>query len=258
MVSYKRFIVNLIERDLRQRFSRSRLGLFWLLLNPMLTLGLYWIIFAQFFSSNLKGFEGNKYAFGVFLCSGLIPWMYFSESVVRISSCLTENSEFIKKTNIPHSTFIAACFGSVSLQYSIYMIAIILISLFSGLLDIENIWMLPLLISLQSAIALLLGYIIAVLNVFIRDLTPLMGNLFLYWFWLTPVVYPISSVSEGYRFLIMLNPMSELIVLYQNMLIFKIPPSDAAFTSMFTFMIILIALSILIQKALSSHLAEEI
>ncbi|MDB5293900.1 MAG: wzm [Phycisphaerales bacterium] len=188
---YRRFILANALADLRHRFSGSVAGYLWNVFVPLAQLTVFAVIFSVLMGNRMDD-EGpsGTFSFIVYLCSGLLAWNAFAETLLRSASSLVGNSGYLKKLPLPEQIFVAqeATGGFLTASISIALFCV-----FSALIAHwgpfwEWLQALPLLI-LFLGFAYGLGLILACLNVFFRDVQPFMNVTVLLWFWLTPVVY---------------------------------------------------------------------
>jgi ABC-type polysaccharide/polyol phosphate export permease len=188
---FRRYIWANALADLRHRFSGSVAGYLWNVFVPLAQLVVFAVIFGILFNNQMddQGPRG-KFAFIIFLCSGLLAWNAFGETLTRASSSLVGNAGYLKKLPLPEQIFVAqeACGG--------FLTAIISIALFLvfsvGIAHWGPFWQwlqaIPML-ALFLGFAYGLGLIFASLHVFFRDVQPFLNVVVLLWMWLTPVVY---------------------------------------------------------------------
>jgi lipopolysaccharide transport system permease protein len=213
--AYRGFIVGSVKRDFQARYQNSLLGGAWLVLSPLAMILIYTVVFSQVMHPRLQGGAG-QFSYSIHLCAGIITWGLFAEIVSRLQNVFLDNANLIKKQNFPRLCLPVVTVFTASLNFLIVFL------LFLGfLVSIDNFpgWpvlaFVPLLI-VHIMLAAGLGVILAVLNVFFRDVGQLTGVALQLWFWLTPIVYPVTILPDGVRRLIAFNPMAALITAYQG------------------------------------------
>ena len=208
----------MVMREFRGRYLGSLLGGIWSILNPAAMIFIYTIIFSKIMQARLVGSE-DTLAYGVYLCSGLLAWNYFSELLIRCQTIFIEQSNMIKKLNFPRITLPVILFFSSTLNFiivfSIFLLFLLVVGRFPGAILLGYI---PLLV-LQQAIALGLGMMLGTMNIFFRDIGQFMGIVIQFWFWLTPIVYPVSILSERVQAIITFNPMTRIMASYQQIVL---------------------------------------
>lgn len=243
--NYRFFILSSIKTEYRTRFARSKLGFLWMIIQPLTMVLIYSLILSQIMKGKLPGVE-TQYAYPIYILSGTIGWTLFSEVLNRCLGIFIENANLLKKLSFPKLTLPLIVIGSAIVNFFIMVILTYIVFGILGYFPIHAIYWLPLLIFLTLALATGLGIFFGVINVFIRDVGQLIGVIMQFWFWLTPIVYMISIVPEKFHDFFMINPMTGIIIGYQNVILYEkapdvnllIYPSIFAFISLFLAIII--------------------
>ncbi|WP_095110131.1 ABC transporter permease [Pseudomonas sp. Irchel 3E20] len=217
--SYRDFILGSVKREFQSRYRNSLFGALWTVLNPLSMIVVYTVIFSQVMRARLPGVDDTM-AYSIYLCAGLLTWGLFGEITQRSQNMFLENANLLKKISFPR-----ICLPVIVLCNAAVNFAIIL-GLFLGFLLITGRWPgLPLLaliplLALQVMFAAGLGMILGVLNVFFRDVGQLFGICLQFWFWFTPIVYPLAILPESIQRLLALNPLTALMNSYQNLFVY--------------------------------------
>lgn len=205
-------------RDIRSRYVGSVLGVLWLLLPPIAMVLIYTVIFTKIMQARLPG-AANQYAYSIYLCAGLVAWGLFVELVQRGKGVFLENANLIKKSNFPRSILFVPVVV-VALFNSLVLFGLVL--LFMLLSSYPLSWavadMLP---ALAVAVYLGMGLamMLAILNVFFRDTGQIVDVVFQGLFWATPIVYPISILSDWAREVLSWNPVFPIVRVAQGALL---------------------------------------
>lgn len=215
---YRNLIWSFVVRDLQGRYAGSTMGLFWSLINPIIMLLLYLYVFSVILKVKF-GQDGSLTDFALYLFCGMLPWLAFSETVMRSANSIVENSNLIKKVMFPSKIFPAYLSISSVLNELIGLVVLIV-----GIILITHkisyfVLLLPLIIVFQLIFSMGLGWIFACINVFFRDTAHLMGVIMLVWMFLTPIFYSESMVPEKFQFFIKFNPMAYLVRAYRDILL---------------------------------------
>ena len=200
----------LVSRDIRSRYTGSLLGLFWSVLNPLFQLVLYTLVFSVFLGVRF-GEGGHSGAFAENLFCALLPWSAIQESITRSARTFLDNGNLIKKMKFPLESLPFSITSSALVHQLIATGVFFVILIGRGSLHYPT---LPLLIPLLFVEAILMygfGMIVATINVFFKDVAQIIGVVFMFLFWLTPIVYPRTIVPEAYRPLIDLNPLTHMV-----------------------------------------------
>ncbi|MBY8956219.1 MULTISPECIES: ABC transporter permease [Pseudomonas] len=219
LYSYRGFILGSVQREFQARYRNSLLGALWPVFNPLSMIIVYTVIFSHIMRARLPGVDDSM-AYSVYLCAGLLAWGMFSEITLRSQTMFLDNANLLKKISFPRICLPVIVLCNAAINFAI------IIGLFLGFLLISGRWpgmallaLIPL-IALQMLFCAGLGMILGVLNVFFRDVGQLFAICLQFWFWLTPIVYPITILPEWVQRLLQLNPMTSLIGSYQNLFLY--------------------------------------
>ena len=215
MWGYRTFILGLVARDYRSRYLNSILGPGWSVLYPLAQILIFTLIFSQVMRARLPGIE-DSFAYSIYVCSGILHWQFFVETLTRCQNVFVEQANLLKKVSFPRSSLPLYVLLSAGINYLILMLLFLGFLLIAGRLPGISLAALVLLLFLQQSFALGLGVFLGTLHVFFRDAGHLLGTFLQFWFWLTPIVYPLEIVPASLRFVPMLNPMTGLIRGYQG------------------------------------------
>ena len=222
---YRRFILGSVIRELRSRHTRSVLGAAWLLLAPFAMILVYTLVFSRIMHARLPG-SPERFAYSIYLCAGLLPWQWFTELLGRNIGIFVDHGSLIKKSTFPHMALPVIAFLSSAINFLLIFSVFLLFLVVSGNWPGWGIlWSIPLLL-LQSLFATGLGLALGVLNVFFRDVGQAMGIILQFWFWLTPIIYPVDSLPEWAKGpLRFWNPVTPLFEGYQRIFLERGAPS---------------------------------
>lgn len=222
LIRYRELIVNLTIRELKARYKNSVLGFFWSLLNPLGMMLVFTIVFTVLMpNSQIRNFP-------VFLLCGLLPWNFFSAGVMTGTNSIVSNGNLVKKVYFPRTVLPIA---SVLANLVNFLLALIILFAMLFIFKIRlspYVWLLPVVILIQTCFVAGMALVLSTLNVFYRDTLMIMDVVMLAWFFLTPVFYPIEVLPRSYQFLgftldvhrlaYIFNPMASLISTYRDLL----------------------------------------
>lgn len=209
-------LVQLVRKDLKVKYQGSALGFAWSLANPVLLLGIYYLIFAVVLDNGVP-------AFPIYLMAGLLPFTAFSSAVTSASGAVVGNAGLVKKVRFPLQVLPLAAVGYAAVHFALQMGVLLLIALATHP-EVLN----PGLVLLVPALGLLLlfstalAYLVAALNVRYRDTAHVVEVAMLVWFWLNPVLYTIGLVTEALEerglptWPYFLNPMATVVSTFQR------------------------------------------
>ena len=215
---FRGFVLGSVKREFAIRYRNSMLGGAWLVLQPLAQIVVFTLVFAQVMKARLPGVEGT-FAYGIFLCAGLLTWGLFSEIVSRCQTVFLDNANLLKKLNFPRISLpvivvLSAC-ANFAIIFSLFTLFLLIYGNFPGWAYFA---VFPVL-AVQVLFAVGLGIVLGVLNVFFRDIGQLFAIVLQFWFWLTPIVYPISTLPDWAARVVRLNPMTSLVEAYQGALL---------------------------------------
>ncbi|MFI3136658.1 MAG: ABC transporter permease [Methylococcaceae bacterium] len=209
----------LIARDLSNRYKGTVLGLVWLFLQPILMVIVYSFVFSVIMKVRIPGGLDNSYYFAVYLMSALMPFMAFQESITTASSALFANAALLQRSTLPPILFPLVPILSTVVTELISLVIIVIAA--AILLDHVSscLYLLPLLVLVRLIISLGLGYLVAILSVFIQDLRQALGFLLTLLMFLTPIVYPIEMAPEEFAVFNDFNPFYHLLDAYRGVIL---------------------------------------
>jgi lipopolysaccharide transport system permease protein len=202
----------LVARDLKARYRGSVLGFFWSFFNPLLLLLVYSFVFSTVLPST---HAQDLQPYALFMFCGILPWTWFSSSILESSNVLISGGNLIKKVLFPAEVLPIVTVLSNMVHFFLGLpILVLFLVYFQRPLDpLELLWF-PVIVLIG------LGLLAAALTVHFRDLKEILGNLLTLWFFSTPIIYPMTAVPEQYRWIINLNPMTHLAISYQEVLFY--------------------------------------
>ncbi len=255
--AYRGFILGSVQREFQIKYRNSMLGAAWTVLNPLAMILVYTLIFAKVMHAKLPDLN-SEFAYSIYLCAGILSWGLFAEIISRAQNVFLEHANLIKKISFPR-----ICLPMIVVLSALVNFAIIfgLFTLF--LIGSGNFpgWhflaILPLLL-LQILFAIGLGMVLAVLNVFFRDVGQFFTIFLQFWFWLTPIVYPATVLPTELQGWIALNPMAALIHAWQTVLVHAAWPNWASLLPLAALGAGLCVMGVLLFRRRSGEMVDEL
>ena len=219
---YRFLLHSLVQRDLKSRYKNSLLGILWSLLNPLALMLVFTLVFSVFSG----GQDYRQYP--VFVLVGLLPWNFFSGSLMSGTVSVVGNSALIKKVYFPRELLPVSSLLSNLVNFLIALIILVIFLYAYDLgLTIYALWV-PVILLTQMIFTLVLVLFLSSFTVFYRDILMILDVVLLAWFFLTPIFYPLeiyNQVSEVMgiafspaRVMRWLNPMASIIDSYRTVL----------------------------------------
>lgn len=212
LLGYNELIKNLVLRDLRVKYKRSLLGFMWTLIEPLLMMVVFYIIFSQIIKIEVDNFP-------LFLLCGILSWNFLANSLHESTDCILINANLIKKVYFPKEILPISIILSNLIHF---LLALIVLFVFIFILKLglhPALLFLPIIIFFQIIFSLGLSFLFACGNVYFRDTKYILGIILLAWFYASGIFYPESMVPERFRDFFMLNPMASFITFYRNILL---------------------------------------
>lgn len=211
---------NLVRREVRQRYKGSVLGLAWTLINPVVMVGAYWVVFKFLFGSPIQNYA-------LFMFVGLTVWTLFYGGIQVASQSLVSNASLVTKVRFPREIVpLASMTANAVIAGAMLVIALPLCLIFADGLALPVI-LLPVFLALASILTVGLGLMLSALNVYFRDVEHILMAIGIPWFFLTPIFYTYSTLpasAQAHGTLVNIlhygNPIAPFIVSVQNVMFF--------------------------------------
>jgi ABC-type polysaccharide/polyol phosphate export permease len=228
LLTFRELLWNLTLRELRTKYRRSFLGWTWSLINPLATMAIFTFIFVVVFDAQAPvGDPSGLKSYPLYLLAGLIPWNFFAGSVATAMTTIVANGTLVRKVYFPREALVFATVASMLVSLLIELAILSVVFLFAGNMVLPWIPVALVLTVVLAAFTTGLALLLAALYVFFRDLSHLWAILSQAWFYLTPIVYPISLVPERLEPFLELNPMTLFAGAYRDLLYnLRFPPLD--------------------------------
>jgi ABC-type polysaccharide/polyol phosphate export permease len=199
-----------VARDLRQRYLGSLWGGAWALLQPLLTLAIYAVVFVEVLRVRLP--EAAGAGFVPFFAAGLWPWTAFAESINRAMGAIPENAGLLGKVALPSSVLVVAPISTGFLIHGLGFVGVMaLLSLLGQGVALAGLLAAAPMFALLYLLAVGLGLLLAALQVFVRDLAQVVAQLLALLFFLTPIVYAREMVPPRFAQVLGWNPLTAFI-----------------------------------------------
>ena len=210
--AHRGLIKLIVQRDLTVRYKRSTLGVWWTLLNPMLTTLVMWIVFGNFFRFEIPG--GIPYV--VYLLSGILLITYFTQAVMASGSAIVNSAGILTKVYVPPEVFSVSAAIAAAANFLISLVILLAVQLATGVGIPWTIVLIPIPVLAMLAFTAGLGLLIAAAAVHFFDVLDLTAVTLQLVGYLTPTFYPLSIVPESFRILIFVNPLYSFLTVFRE------------------------------------------
>jgi ABC-type polysaccharide/polyol phosphate export permease len=261
--SSRDLFVNLTLRELRSKYKRSVLGWAWSLLNPLAIMGIFTLVFSVLLKIDQPaGNPSGLHIFALLLLCGILPWNYLANSMNGGMFALVGNANLVKKVYFPREILVAA--NIASWLFSLFIeLGLLLVALLAvGNMVLPWLPLVIVVIVLETAFVLGLGFLFAVANVHFRDTQYLVGIIVQLWFYATPIIYSADQARSGlgarWFALYKLNPMYSFVTAYRNLLYDLRFPAAETWVAMVVWAVVSLTLGLWVFSRAEPKLAEEL
>jgi lipopolysaccharide transport system permease protein len=242
---YRFLLHNLIAKDFKVRYRNMSLGMFWSLLNPLVTMGVLTYVFTKFLpNKNIKHYP-------LFFLCGLIPYNFFVLAWSTGTSSLADNAHLIKRVAVPREIIPIATVLGNSLHLLIQVALLLVFALFGGQ-GVNRYWAwLPVIWTMEVVLVCGLSLISSAVNVYVRDTRYLVESFNAVLFWLVPIVYQFPSPQ--YSAMYSLNPVAALVMALRDILLDGKPPAASLLVKLSLGSIAVLGLGVLLFRRMKRN-----
>ncbi len=251
LYQYRELLKNNVKKDIRGKYKGSFLGVLWSFVNPLLQVAVYAIVFPYIMRVKTENYL-------IFLICGVIPWTWFLTSISQATSCITNNSNLIKKVYFPRSILPISVVTSGMVNFLISCIIIVILVLTSGLGISWHIIFLPVIVLIQYTVCLALAFLLSAINVYVKDVEYIVMFILNMMFYATPILYSIELFDGWMIWLFRLNPMAHLINAYRDIFYVHHIPQFVNLAILLGISLILLVICYKIFCKLQRRFAEEL
>lgn len=213
LLRYRELLMSLVNKELRVKYKNSILGIFWSMLNPALYLVIFYIVFTKFLGASIPNFP-------IYLLSGLLAWNLWSGSLGGSVASLLGNANLVTKVYFPREILPLSTIGANLINFFFqFLVLVLALIAFRFHVGPEALVLVPLALVVELILLVGMALIVAVLNVYFRDVQHLLELVLLAWFWMTPIVYQPALLQSKPPWLFRLylfNPMTTVVLAFQR------------------------------------------
>ena len=248
---YREMLYSLVKRELRSRYKASFLGFLWTFITPLLQLAVYSLVFSKIFVSTADNFI-------VFIFTGLLPWNFFSSAINVATGSIVNNSNLVKKIYFPKIILPISVVCTFMMDYIFGLIILIPALFISKVTFTFNMLWFPVILLIQMLFTLGLSFALSAWFVKARDVQYLVSVIMMLWFYLTPILYNIDSLSDILKKILILNPLTSIIISYQNIFVYGKSPYFTGLLISCIISLVTFVIGIIIFKKNEKSFAEEL
>jgi lipopolysaccharide transport system permease protein len=243
----------LVWRDVRVRYKQTLIGVGWVILQPLLTMMIFTVVFGR-----LAKIPSDGVPYAVFVYTALVPWSYFAHAIGRSGASLVGNTHLITKVYFPRLIIPLASVLTPVVDFLLSFVLLLFLGAWYGIAPTWGVLTLPLFLLLALMTALAVTLFLSALNVRYRDIGYVIPFLIQFWMFASPVVYPLSLVPKKWQILYSLNPMAGVIEGFRWALLGKESPALGVIAVSATVVVALLVGGIVFFKRMERTFADEI
>jgi ABC-type polysaccharide/polyol phosphate export permease len=206
-INYRHLLFQLIRRDILTRYRRSVLGVAWTMLNPLGIMLVLSFVFSHIFSQTR--------AYPAYILSGMVAWNFFTQSTTSAMNSLVWGGGLLQRIYIPRASFGIAAIGSGIINLVLSFVPLAIVMAITGTPIRVAVLFLPVPLLLLACFTLGLGLMISTLAVYFPDVAEMYQIIITAWMYLTPIIYPETTIPAKYHLLLRLNPLYYLVKLWR-------------------------------------------
>ena len=248
LYNYRQLLKSTISKEVRGKYKGSFLGVLWSFVNPLLMTLVYAIVFPFLLKSSQPHYT-------TFIVIAIIPWTWFTYSILSGTNVFLVNEGIIKKVYFPREILPISVVTSGLINFLISCIVIAIFLICSGIGFSFNIIYLPLIAIIQYILQLGIVLITSSIDVYIKDAEYIVNFFVQMLFYGTPVLYSIDMFPEKFRWILRLNPMATIVESYRNIFYYQVRPEFKMLGIIFIGSLILLGIGILVFKKLEKGFA---
>lgn len=254
---YRTFIWQRAVADLRHRYAGTSLGVVWNVLHPLTMIAIYSLIFSTLMpvSSHVAG-TSERFAYVLYLCSGFLPWLAFSECITRGANAFLENASYLKKLPMPEQVFVAQTAASATLGLAISFSLLLVAALFLGRPPAWEWLLLPIPLVCMQLLGFALGLLCGTLNVFFRDIGQVLQVVLQIVLWTAPVIWVEGTLPRQLAAILHWHPLYPMLQAIRDLFFATEVPGPWVWAAMFAWPILCLALAWSVFRQLQPEIRD--
>jgi lipopolysaccharide transport system permease protein len=254
---FRGFIVASAKREFATRYRGTQLGILWPVVHPLSLVVIYTLIFSEVMKSRLAGHD-SPFAYSIYLTAGFIAWALFSDLLGRSTGIFVQNATLLKKVNVHKLALPAIAAIGALINAGILLACFLAFLAVSGEMPGAPLAAVVPVLAVTTLFAMSLGLVLATVNVFYRDVEHTILLVLQFWFWVTPIVYPVAALPQWLADALRWNPMWPLARAMQDIFVENRFPDWASLAYPLVISIALVFLARAIFERLAAELVDEL
>jgi lipopolysaccharide transport system permease protein len=251
--AYRELLMNLTRREVRGRYSQSLFGIGWAIAQPLATMAAFTLVF-----SRLANISADGAPYPIFAYAGLVPWFFFLNSVNSGTMSLVQYRNIVTKTYFPREIVPLAQVCSRLLDFAAAASLFVVLMMYYRVGVTRWAVLVPALFLLLVAFTIGVALLTSAVNVFYRDVSPVVQIGLQLWLYATPIAYPLSKVPQPWRGWIALNPLSGIVEGFRSAVVYGREPDWALLAVSASLSVTTLAAAFLLFKRLDRYFADVI
>ena len=250
---HRELLHTLVGRELKLRYKQTAIGVSWVLLQPLVTMLIFTVIFG-----GLAKMPSDGVWYPVFALTALLPWTYFSQAVTRAGGALVSNANLVSKIYFPRILLPLSTVIAPLVDFVLSLVLVFGLLVYAGIPLTWKLATLPIFILIAMISALGVSLVVSATNVKYRDVGHAIPFVMQIWMFVSPIVYPVSLVPEQWRFLYGLNPMAGVIEGFRWAVLGQTAPDPTVMAASFVVFVVFLLVSLVYFRQMERQFADVI
>lgn len=263
VLAHQELFMNLVRRELRSKFKTTAFGWLWSLVNPLAQVLMFTIVASVIFKAKIDPGADGLNSFPIWMFCGFVVWNFFVTSTTAAMNSFVFNANLIQKASFPRSLLVLSVIAAQGVTSLIEFGVLLLIFVVMGAMPL--LWVPMALVAIAPIVffTIGLGLLLAVMNVYFRDTSHIMGIVFQLWFYATPIIYPLkmvhdAAIPEWFKKIYAQNPTVSSVTAVRDALYFQQMPNLLNVAVLWVIALTVLAVGWQVFRRLEPRLAEEL
>ncbi|MEW8507341.1 MAG: ABC transporter permease [Candidatus Thiodiazotropha sp.] len=219
LLRFRHLLAGLVGRSLKSVYTGSMVGAAWVYVKPLIVILAYYFVFDQVLSIRLNLDSSGTSSYSLYLLSGLLPWLVFSDAVIEGASCLVREAELLKKTRFPIVLIPAKAVVTAAVKIFPLLFIIWAVSMITAEGEPQGVVLLIAWMGIQIQLTYYIAIMLSIMSAALRDIGLFIESVFPMLLFFSPVLYPLDKVPNEFQWLLWLNPFTPVAEGYHAILL---------------------------------------